>query len=79
MNSGEEHKQLPLNFEEIQAKKKDKSLWGNPLKNFIIKPVGSVLMFPVKVVGTVASGVHTGISHVTHMVSGSPDKKEGED
>ena len=45
--------------------------WGFPLMNLIAKPLGAVIMLPVKVVGTVAFGVHHGIQHVAHMVSGT--------
>jgi hypothetical protein len=32
-------------------------------------------MLPVKVVGTVAFGVHHGIQHVAHMVSGTTNSE----
>jgi len=53
------HSSAPV--EDVQIKKKEKGFWDNPIKNLVVKPVGTVLMFPVKVVGTVASGVHHGI------------------
>jgi hypothetical protein len=34
-------------------------------------------MLPVKVVGTVAFGVHHGIQHVAHMVSGTNNPDAG--
>jgi hypothetical protein len=60
-STSEESKHSSVPVEGVQSKKKEKSFWDNPLKNLVVKPVGKVIMFPVKVVGTVAHGVQHGI------------------
>ena len=71
----------PNNEDEQHPEKKKDTHWGNPFKKLLINPVVAVSKLPVKIVGTVASGVSHGVHHVANFVTGgghSQNEKEAD-